>query len=106
LENNSRKPRDLTRNRHSGSLKKSHYFSGDDEKGDVIVIADDDEVRTCVSQNRVTATLCMEELFLRTQYLYIALSSYQLGKNGEGGGRKQTVNTTLELVLAVLSPPS
>jgi hypothetical protein len=75
---------------------------GDDEKGDVIVIADDDdEARTCVSQNLVTATLCTEELFLRTQYLYIALSSYQLGKNGGGVGRKQTVNTTLGL-----SPPS
>ncbi len=31
---------------------------------------DDDIVRTSVSQDRVTATLCIEELFLYTQYAY------------------------------------
>jgi hypothetical protein len=30
---------------------------------------DDDEVRSYVSQNHATATLSIEELFLRTQYL-------------------------------------
>jgi hypothetical protein len=39
------------------------------KKGDVIYDADDDVVRTCASQNRVTATLSTEEFFLRTQYL-------------------------------------
>ncbi len=40
-------------------------------KGDVILLADDydDEVRTSTSQNQATATLCTEELFLRTQYI-------------------------------------
>ncbi len=39
--------------------------------GDVIIVVDDDdEVRTSVSQNLVTATLCPEELFLRTQSSY------------------------------------
>jgi hypothetical protein len=38
------------------------------KKGDVIVVVDDDEVRTSVSHNPVTAILCTGELFLRTQY--------------------------------------
>ncbi len=40
------------------------------KKRDVIIDADDDnyEVRTNVSQNHVTATLCTEEFFFRTQY--------------------------------------
>jgi hypothetical protein len=40
------------------------------KKRDVVVVADDDdddEVTTSVLQNRVTATLCTEELFIRTQ---------------------------------------
>jgi hypothetical protein len=38
------------------------------KKGDTVDDADnDDEVR--MSQNRVTATLCTEELFVRTQYI-------------------------------------
>ncbi len=38
--------------------------------GDVIIVADDDdEVRTSVSQNLVTAPLCPEELLLRAQYI-------------------------------------
>jgi hypothetical protein len=38
------------------------------KKGDdVAVDDDDDEVRTSVSQNQVTATLCLGEFFLRTQ---------------------------------------
>ncbi len=53
LENNSRKPRDLTKNRHSDSLKKSRLtiFQGMMKKGDVIVVADDDtdRVRSSVS---------------------------------------------------------
>jgi hypothetical protein len=39
------------------------------KKGDVVAFADDDdddEVRTSVSLNPVTASLCTEELFLRT----------------------------------------
>jgi hypothetical protein len=38
------------------------------KKGDVVVVADD-EVRTSVPQNRLTAALCTEEFFLSTQYL-------------------------------------
>jgi hypothetical protein len=42
----------------------------DDEKGDVITdAADDDEVRTSASQNHATATMYAEEFFLRTQYI-------------------------------------
>jgi hypothetical protein len=76
LENNSREPRDLTKNRHSDSLKKSQLTlsQGMMRKGDVIVVADDDddddnEVRTSASQNYATAPVCTEELFLRTQYI-------------------------------------
>jgi hypothetical protein len=37
------------------------------KKGDVVVVADDDdEVRTRASENHVTATLCTEEFFLGT----------------------------------------
>ncbi len=53
---------------------------------DVAVDDDDDAIRTSVLQNRVTATLCTEELFLRTEYIYIALSTNQTGKNYGGGG--------------------
>ncbi len=68
LENNSKKPRDLTNNRHNDSLKKSHLTlsQGMMKKGDDVAVDDDDDVvRTSVSQNRVAATLCTEELFLR-----------------------------------------
>jgi hypothetical protein len=40
------------------------------KKGDEVADdEDDDAVRTSVSQDRVTATLCTEELFLITQYM-------------------------------------
>jgi hypothetical protein len=40
------------------------------KKRDVVVIADDDDnVLTSASQNRVTATLRTEELFLRTRFI-------------------------------------
>jgi hypothetical protein len=40
------------------------------KKGDVNNVADgDDKVTTGASQNPVTATLCTQEFFLRTQYL-------------------------------------
>ncbi len=38
---------------------------GDDVADD----EDDDAVRTSVSQDQVTVTLCPEKLFLRTQYI-------------------------------------
>jgi hypothetical protein len=71
-ENYSKKPRDLLKNRHSGSLNKSHLTlsQGMLKKGNVNGDADDyDEVRTSASQNHVTATQRTEEFFLRTQYL-------------------------------------
>ncbi len=51
------------------------------KKRDVVVVADDvdDEVRTSVSQNWVTATLHIEEFFLRIKY--IALSLFRMDKN-------------------------
>jgi hypothetical protein len=75
LENKSSKPSNQTKNRHHGSVGKSQLTLSQDmlKKGDVIVVADDDyEVRTSVSQNRVTATLCTEELLLRTQYMLVS----------------------------------
>ncbi len=55
LENNSMKPRDLPKNRHSDSLKKSQLTlsQGMSKKGDDV--ADDDDgnaVRTSVLRNR------------------------------------------------------
>jgi hypothetical protein len=58
------------------------------KKGDVVDDADDeddDEVRTSVSQNHVTATLCTEEFFPRNQYVLYSCLSYQQ-KDVEGGG--------------------
>ncbi len=72
LENNSRKPRDLVKSRHSDNLKKGQLtlFQGEMKKVDDVAHDDDDvAVRTSVSQGRVTETLCTEELFLRTQYI-------------------------------------
>jgi hypothetical protein len=55
MENNSRNQRDLTKNRHCDSLKKSQFSPslGMMKKGDVVVIADDDddEVKTTVSRH-------------------------------------------------------
>jgi hypothetical protein len=71
LENNSRKPMDPTKNRHRESLKKGQFTlsQGKMKKRDDDVDDDDDVVRTIVSQDIVTATLCTEELFLRTHYI-------------------------------------
>ncbi len=83
MENDSRKPRDLSKNRHIDSLKKGQLtLSGYDEKereDDVTLDDDVDAVRTSVSQNRVTAALCTEELFLSTHYIQL-FSTYQTGK--------------------------
>jgi hypothetical protein len=66
------------------------------KKGDDVAVDDDDAVRTSVSQTRVAATLCNEELFLRTQYTYIDLFTYQTGKNVEGGtGCQPNTNTQI-----------
>jgi hypothetical protein len=54
LENNTRKPRDLTKNRHSDSLKKGQLTlpQGMLKKGEDIAVDDyDDAVRTSVSRN-------------------------------------------------------
>jgi hypothetical protein len=62
----------FSENRHSDSLKKGQLtlFQGKMKKGDDVADDDDDyAVRTSVSQDRVTVTLCTEELFLRTQYM-------------------------------------
>ncbi len=90
MENNSRKPRDLLKNLHRDSLKKSQVTlsQGMLKKGDVIVDADadDDEVRTSALQNRVTATLCTEEFFLST--LYTKLSPH-ISREMWGGRNRQ-----------------
>ncbi len=39
------------------------------KKGIFVDEVDDDELRTSVSQDRVTQTLCSEELFPRIQYI-------------------------------------
>jgi hypothetical protein len=47
------------------------------KKGDVIVVAEDDDdvVRTSGSQNQATATLCTDEFFLRTKFIQLSLIS-------------------------------
>ncbi len=57
------------------------------KKGDVMIVADDDddEVRNGASKNRATATLCTEEVFLRTSvYTY---SSLLISAEMWGGGQ-------------------
>jgi hypothetical protein len=65
------------------------------KKGDDIADDDDDAVaRTSLSQDRVTATLRTEELFLRTQYIKLSPQIRRV-KMWRGGGRRiQMVNTT------------
>jgi hypothetical protein len=56
LENDSRKSRDLVKNRRSDSLKKSQLTLGKMKKGDDAADdKDDDAIRTSASQDRVTA---------------------------------------------------
>jgi hypothetical protein len=61
-------------NWNSDSQKKvqlTFFSQGEKKKGDEV--GDEynaDVVRTIVSQDRVTATLCTEELFLCIQYIY------------------------------------
>ncbi len=75
MENNSRKPKDLTKNRHVDILEESHLtlFQVKMKSGSDVAVDDrdddDDMVRTSMSLNRVTATLCTQESFLRTQYI-------------------------------------
>jgi hypothetical protein len=76
---------------------------------DVADYEDDDVVRTSVSQDQVTVTLCTEEWFLRTQYMSIALSTHQIGQNMGGGtilGTIQTVNKAHLAIPAGVTAPS
>jgi hypothetical protein len=82
LESNSRKPRDIVKNRHNDSLKKGkHTLSqGKIKKGDDVAVDDDDDtVRTSVSQDQVTATLCTEEFFYKTKYIVNCIPEGLLG---------------------------
>ncbi len=94
LENNYRKLRDQTKTRHSDCLKMGQLTLSQFmvKKGYDVAVDDDDALKTSVSQNRVTATLCTEEVFLRTQYILIALSTYQSGENvwGSRDGQHNT----------------
>jgi hypothetical protein len=68
-------------NWHSDSLEKVQLtlYQGKKKKGDDIADdEDDDVVRTSVSQDRVTATLCTDELFPQHK-VYMALFTYQKG---------------------------
>jgi hypothetical protein len=72
LENNSRNPTGLVENWHGDDLKKAQLTLSHGKKkegNEVEDDYDDDVVRTSVSQDRVTAALCTEELFLCTQYI-------------------------------------
>jgi hypothetical protein len=55
---------------------------------------DDDEVRNSVSQVWVKATLCTEELFLSTQYIYLSLPTYQKGQSWGGGENRDGQHNT------------
>jgi hypothetical protein len=84
LESNSRKPRDLTEKLAYWEPKKvQHALSqGRKKKEDEIDDEDDDDVvRTSVSQDRVTAVYWG---IVPQHSVYIALSTYQAGKNVGG----------------------
>ncbi len=55
------------------------------KKGDDVDDDHDGAVRTGVSQDRVTAILCTEELFLGIQYIALSLHIRQVKMWGEGG---------------------
>jgi hypothetical protein len=57
------------------------------KKGNDVAADDDDEVRTSVSQDQVTATLCAEKLFLRTKYIYLSPHIRQVKMWGGGYGQ-------------------
>ncbi len=64
------------------------------KKGDDVTV--DDEVRTSVTQNRVTATLSTEELFLRTRYLRLCTYCIrQVKKGGRVKGPDSQHNTRI-----------
>jgi hypothetical protein len=52
------------------------------KKGDYVADNEDDDV----VRNSVTATVCTEELILRTRYIYVALSTYHTGQMWKWGG--------------------
>jgi hypothetical protein len=72
------------------------------KKGDDVVFDDDDLVRTSVSQNRVTVTMCTEESFLRTQYILLS-PHIRVGKNEGAEGNR--LLTTLRSLPAGFTPP-
>ncbi len=60
------------KNWHKDNLKRAQltYSLSKKKKGDEVVDdGNDDAMRTSVSQDRVTETLCTEELFLSTHYI-------------------------------------
>jgi hypothetical protein len=73
------------------------------KKGDEVVDdEDDDVVRTSMSQDQVTATLCTDELFLSTQYIsspHISESS-----NVRGGGHGQSTRYIQQYLLDFTPP--
>jgi hypothetical protein len=103
LENNSRKPRDLVRNWYGNSLKKIQLtLSQGKKKGDDVADdKDDDAVKTSVSQDRVTATLCMRNC---SSALSI-YSSLHISDRSWGGG-VWTVSTIHFVGQLGLRPPS
>jgi hypothetical protein len=77
------------------------------KKGENVVIADDnDKVRTSVSRNRVTATLCTSELFLRAQLIYSSPLISGPGENVVGEWKEIKVSSTLGAIPAGFLPPS
>jgi hypothetical protein len=86
LENNSRKPKNLFKGRHSDSLNKSTYsFSGMIQKGNVIDDADDDdEVKTSAHR-----TVQQQHCSLRNSSLGLCIYSSSLNSAEMcAGGRK------------------
>jgi hypothetical protein len=103
LEDNSGKPRGLTKNRHSDSLKKGKLTQGMVKKGDVAVDDDDGAVRTRVYQTKVTV-----DWVLRNSSSGIGLQSsiHIANRQKWGGGRKWTIHTPLGPVSARFTPAS
>jgi hypothetical protein len=71
LGNNCRRPGGLIENWHSERLKEVQFtLSQGKKKGDDVDDEDDDDVvRTSMSQDGLTVTLCTQEMFLCTQYI-------------------------------------
>jgi hypothetical protein len=105
LENNSRN-QGPSQKTFIVTVQSTYSSQGKKKKGDAVADDDNDDnaVRTSVSQDRVTVTLCTKELFLSTQYT--VYSSLHISENKSVGKGKDTDGQHVSLGRPAGSQPS